>query len=115
VSGAAKVAGAKVDAVASVRAALGALDGLRPDVLISDIGMPGEDGYALIHHIRKRDAAHGGHMPAIALTGYASSEDRARLLAAGFQAHSRKPLEPSNIVAAVASLAPRGYTRAAAS
>jgi CheY-like chemotaxis protein len=106
-----ELAGAKVDGVASVRGALDALDGLRPDVLVSDVGMPDDDGYALIRHIRERDAAHGGRTPAIALTGYASSDDRARLLAAGFQVHFRKPLEPSEIVAAVASLARLGSKR----
>jgi signal transduction histidine kinase/ActR/RegA family two-component response regulator len=103
-----EIAGAKVEAVASVREALSAFDGRRPDVLISDVGMPEEDGYALIRQIRAREVNRGGQTPAVALTGYVNPEDRARLLAAGFQMHLRKPVEPSEIVAAVASLAARG-------
>ena len=101
-----EIAGARVEGVASVRAALSAFDGLRPDVLISDVGMPGEDGYALIRHVRAREADRGGNTPAIALTGYVTPEDGARLLGAGFQMHLRKPIDPSDVVAAVASLVP---------
>jgi CheY-like chemotaxis protein len=86
-----ELAGAEVTAVESVRAALSVVDGLRPDVLVSDVGMPGEDGYALIRHVRSRDASRGETIPAIALTGYVSSDDRARLLAAGFQVYLRSP------------------------
>lgn len=100
-----QIAGAKVEAVGSVQEALSAFNGFRPDVLVSDIGMPDEDGYALIRHVRARDVDHGGNTPAIALTGYVSSEERARLLAAGFQAHVHKPVEPAEIVAVIASLA----------
>jgi signal transduction histidine kinase/ActR/RegA family two-component response regulator len=100
-----EIAGAEVKGVASVREALSAFDGLRPDVVVSDLGMPDEDGYALLRHIRARGADQGGNTPAIALTGYVTSEDGARLLAAGFQMHLRKPVEPSDVVAAVASLA----------
>ena len=102
-----EIAGAKVEAVGSVRGALNVFDGFRPDVLVSDIGMPDEDGYALIRHVRAREVD-GGHLPAIALTGYVSSEESARLRAAGFQIHLLKPVEPDAIVAAIASLAPPG-------
>lgn len=102
-----EIAGAKVEAVGSVRGALRAFDGFRPDVLVSDVGMPDDDGYALIRHVRAREVD-GGHIPAIALTGYVSSEDHARLLAAGFQTHLPKPVEPDTIVAAIASLASLG-------
>ena len=102
-----EIAGAKVEAAGSVRAALCTLDGFRPDVLVSDIGMPDEDGYVLIRHVRAREAA-GGNMPAIALTGYVTPEDSACLRAAGFQMHLRKPPDPDEIVAAVASLARLG-------
>jgi signal transduction histidine kinase/ActR/RegA family two-component response regulator len=105
-----ELAGAKVNAVGSVRGALAALADLRPDVLVSDVGMPDEDGYALIRHIRAREASGVGGMPAIALTGYATPDDCARLLAAGFQLYLRKPVDPSQIVAAVASLAHRRLT-----
>jgi signal transduction histidine kinase len=99
-----ELAGAQVEAVESVREAMKALDVHRPNVVMSDIGLPDEDGYALVRRLRARDEAHGGGTPAIALTGYVTSEDRARLLAAGFQVYLRKPVEPSEIVAAVASL-----------
>ncbi|MEX2147107.1 MAG: ATP-binding protein [Candidatus Rokuibacteriota bacterium] len=102
-----ELAGAKVMAVSSVRGTLRALADARPDVLVTDIGMPDEDGYALIRHLRAREGGDGGGIPAIALTGYVTVEDRARLLAAGFQIHLRKPADPSELVAAVASLATR--------
>ncbi|HEX8913449.1 MAG TPA: response regulator, partial [Humisphaera sp.] len=85
-------------AVAAVRAA-------RPDVLVSDIGMPGEDGYALIRRVRSLPAAEGAGVPAVALTAFAAAEDRARALGAGFQVHMTKPVEPAELVAAVAGLA----------
>jgi CheY-like chemotaxis protein/nitrogen-specific signal transduction histidine kinase len=100
-------AGARVEAVGSVREALRAFDALRPDVLVSDIGMPDEDGYALIRQVRAREVD-GAGIPAIALTGYVGSEDEARLLAAGFQMHLRKPVDPDAIVAAAASVAAFG-------
>ena len=102
-----EIAGAKVEAAGSVRRALPALDDFRPDVLVSDIGMPDEDGLTLIRHLRAREGD-GGHIPAIALTGYVTSEDSARLRAAGFQIHVRKPVEPDELVATIASLAPLG-------
>ena len=95
-------AGARVTAVASVRDALHALSAERPDVLVSDIGLPDEDGYALIRQIRRHEADHGGFLPAVALTGYARAEDRARVLATGFQAHVAKPVEPIELTAAIA-------------
>lgn len=102
-----ELAGAKVMAVNSVRGALRALTDVQPDVLVTDIGMPDQDGYALIRHLRAREGGAGGGLPAIALTGYVTVEDRARLLAAGFQLHLRKPADPSELVAAVALLATR--------
>ena len=85
-----------------------AFDGFRPDVLVSDVGMPDEDGYGLIRHVRAREVGAEGHIPAIALTGYVSAEDNARLLAAGFQIHLPKPVDPDALVSAVASLAALG-------
>jgi CheY-like chemotaxis protein len=79
-------AGASVNAVASAQEALRLLEVERPDALVSDIGLLDEDGYGLIRQIRQHEAEHGGFLPAIALTGYARAEDRARSLAAGFQA-----------------------------
>jgi len=99
--------GAQVTAVPNVPDALAALDRERPDVLISDIGVPGEDGYSLIRKLRARSAETGGNVPAAALTAYARSEDRIRALAAGFQAHLAKPIDPAELVATIAALAGR--------
>jgi PAS domain S-box-containing protein len=98
-------AGCQVTAVASAAAAMTALQDARYDVLISDIGLPDEDGYSLIERIRHLDRTAGGRLPAIALTAFARSEDRTRALRAGFQAHVAKPVEPAELLAIVASLA----------
>ncbi|MFN2455449.1 MAG: response regulator [Pyrinomonadaceae bacterium] len=99
--------GAEVHASGSVADALEQLEAWQPNLLVSDIGMPGEDGYALIKKVRALDAAHLGEIPAVALTAYASTEDRARALSAGFQLHVAKPVEPLQLVEAVAALARR--------
>jgi hypothetical protein len=83
------------------------LDHWKPDVLISDIAMPEEDGYELIKQIRARSAEHNGEVPAAALTAYATIEDRVSILAAGFQMYLSKPADPSELIAVVASLASR--------
>jgi signal transduction histidine kinase/ActR/RegA family two-component response regulator len=95
---------ASVKAVASAREARQLLEVEPPDVLVSDIGLPDEDGYSLIRQIRRREAKHGGFLPAIALTGYARAEDRIRALVAGFQAHLVKPLESAELIAAIAEV-----------
>ena len=92
-------------AVASAREALQLLEGQRPDVLVTDIGLPEEDGYTLVSQIRQHEAEHGGFLPAIALTGFTRAEDRARILIAGFQAHVSKPLDPAELTAAIAAVA----------
>jgi signal transduction histidine kinase/CheY-like chemotaxis protein len=96
--------GADVHRAASGEEAIGMLNRICPDILISDIGMPGMDGYSLIHQIRERTAAMKRPLPAIALTAFARSEDRTRALLAGFQSHVAKPVESAELVAAVASL-----------
>ncbi|BAZ69494.1 MAG: response regulator [Pelatocladus maniniholoensis HA4357-MV3] len=96
--------GASVTTVASAAKALEVLPQLLPDVLICDIGMPDEDGYTLIGKIRELKAEKGGNVPAIALTAYADSEDRILALEAGFQIHIAKPVDPDNLVAAVANV-----------
>lgn len=96
--------GAKVSTFSSTRQALEALEELHPDVLISDIGMPGEDGYALMRKIREIEAERGGRIPAVALTGYARVEDYKEALAAGFQLHIAKPVRAAELIAVVASL-----------
>ena len=100
-------AGAVVTAVATEREALQMVEAERPDVLVSDIGLREEDGHALIRQIRQHEEEHGGFLPAIALTGYARAEDRARSLAAGFQAHVPKPAEPVELATAIAAVAHR--------
>jgi PAS domain S-box-containing protein len=76
----------------------------RPDVMVTDIGMPGEDGYSLIHRVREWERARGGYMPAVALTAYGRVEDRIRAMSAGFQMHVTKPVEPDELVVAIMSL-----------
>lgn len=103
--------GANVIVASSVCEALDALasapNGVMPDVLVSDIGMPGQDGFDLITKIRAMEPEQGGNIPAIALTAYARTEDRARVLAAGFQRHVAKPVGTSTLVTAIASIARR--------
>jgi signal transduction histidine kinase len=99
--------GARVTAVSTVADALASFEPSPPDVLVSDLAMPDEDGFALIRQIRARPASQGGSVPAAALTAYARTEDRARALAAGFQRHLPKPLDPSDLIAVVAGLAGR--------
>ena len=96
--------GAEVTACASAGEALEALETWRPHILMSDIGMPGEDGYALIRRVRSLPPERGGHTPAAALTAYARDEDRGRALAAGFQLHLAKPFSPHELMAAVSEL-----------
>lgn len=85
-------------------ATLDAHDGWRPDLLVSDIGMPDEDGYSLIKKIRERPTEQGGSIPAVALTAYARLEDRMQALAAGFQIHVAKPVEPAELILVIRSL-----------
>jgi len=96
---------AKVFDVASASEALEAVSQFKPDVLVSDIGMPLEDGYSLIRKVRQLSAEQGGEIPAIALTAYARAEDRMKAIASGFQMHISKPVEPAELVTVVASLA----------
>lgn len=96
--------GIGVRAVASAAAALEELDRFRPDVLVSDIRLPGEDGYSLIRRIRALEATQGGHLPAAAITAYLD-EDREKALKAGFEAYLYKMVQPSQWVKMVAQLA----------
>jgi PAS domain S-box-containing protein len=96
--------GASVTTAASGAEALAIALEQRFDVLVSDIGMPGQDGYSLIQALRARGADDNGAIPAIALTAYARSEDRVRAIQAGFQQHAAKPIEPGELLAMVASL-----------
>jgi PAS domain S-box-containing protein len=98
--------GAQVLAAESAAQAVALLEQHTPDVIIADIGMPGEDGYMFINKVRTRSTAKKDQPPAIALTAYARKEDRERALKAGFQRHISKPADPSAVLAAVAELLP---------
>jgi CheY-like chemotaxis protein len=104
--------GAIVTSTKSAAEALEVFSHGPPDVLISDIGMPDQDGYELIRKLRALPNEKGGTTPAIALTGYASRKDRERALAAGYHKHMAKPIEQAEIIAAIASLVgrPQNYT-----
>ncbi|MEJ6480811.1 response regulator [Nostoc punctiforme UO1] len=96
--------GAIATAVASVDEALAVLEQAKADILISDIGMSEQDGYTLIRKLRSLEPEKGGCMPAIALTAYTREEDRLEALAAGFQQHLSKPIDPTKLIAMVASV-----------
>jgi CheY-like chemotaxis protein len=98
-------AGAKVTTAATVVEALDSLPISRPDILVSDIAMPDQDGYSLIRQIRKLPIENGRELPAIAVSAYARAEDSARALAAGFQSHLAKPIDPSELLSRVAHYA----------
>jgi PAS domain S-box-containing protein len=102
--------GAKVTSTKSAAEALDVFSNELPDLLISDIGMPDEDGYELIRKLRERPIDQGGATPAIALTGYASRKDRERALAAGYHKHMAKPVEQAEMIAAIAGLVGRPST-----
>lgn len=97
-------AGAEVRVAASAADGLRELQHWRPHVIVSDIGMPGEDGYAFIAKVRAQ-STEIGRIPVVALTAYASGEDRVRIFSAGFKAHVVKPTEPAELVAVVANVA----------
>jgi PAS domain S-box-containing protein len=99
--------GAEAKPAATAGEALAALESWRPDIIVSDIGMPEEDGYAMIGKVRALEPERGGRIPAVALTGYARVEDRLRALSAGYQMHVAKPVEPTELAIVVASLAGR--------
>lgn len=100
--------GARVTSTKSAKEALSVFDNELPDVMISDIGMPDEDGYELIRKLRSAPPDRGGLTPAIALTGYASKKDKERALGAGYQQHMAKPIEQADMIAAIAALVGRG-------
>ena len=96
--------GAEVTTAESGSGALAEITHVKPDVIISDIGLAGQNGYDLIRKIRSLDPEEGGHVPAIALTAYAGASDRRRALLAGFQTHLAKPIEPDDLLAVILSL-----------
>lgn len=97
-------AGAETTIASSATEALGALERLPIDIIVADIGMPEVDGYGLIAEIRRRDAISGRHTPAIAATAYRGQEDRARVLAAGFDAYLKKPMDAATLTSTVAGV-----------
>lgn len=100
--------GARVQAVESAAAAREAYSLVRPDIIISDIGMPGEDGYALMQQIRSLEVKHGiSRVPALALTAFARAEDRERAMEAGYDAHLPKPVDPEHLLQQIAHLTGR--------
>lgn len=99
-------AGAKVTAVGSAIAALQTLQSIPFDILLSDIGMPDMDGYALIRQVRQ--SLRADHIPAIALTAYVATGDRQQAIAAGFQTHLSKPVEPADLIKTVAGVWAQG-------
>jgi CheY-like chemotaxis protein len=96
--------GIKIESAESAGEALEKLRKLKPDVLVSDIGLPGEDGYDLIRKVRGLPLPDGGATPAIALTGYVSVQDRKLALDAGYQEHIPKPVNPNMLVELLAGL-----------
>jgi hypothetical protein len=103
--------GAEVGTGSSASEALNELICFKPDVLISDVEMPEKDGYSLMRQVRLLEDDLGQRIRAVALTAHARTEDRLQALAAGFDTHVSKPVEPAELVTVVASLA-RGRTKA---
>jgi signal transduction histidine kinase/ActR/RegA family two-component response regulator len=102
-----EMAGATVSMAASGSEAMERILARRPDVLVCDIGMPGEDGYSLIRRLRFLEEGQASALPAVAVSAYARSEDRTKAIRSGFQNHLAKPVEPTELVAVVRSLAGR--------
>jgi len=96
--------GAEVKCCESTAEALKLFRAWKPDLLVSDIGMPVEDGYMLIEKLRKLRIKAAREIPAVALTAYATKEDKARALASGFQIHVPKPIEPAALIRSIANL-----------
>jgi CheY-like chemotaxis protein len=102
-----RTAGAEVAAVESVSQAMNLMERWQPDALVSDIGMPHEDGYSFIRRVRGLAPEKGGSIPAVALTALARTQDRLKILSAGYQMHVPKPIEQLELVTVIASLTKR--------
>src|SRR5262249_7754759 len=98
-------AGADVRSATSAPDAIAVLAAWPADLLVSDLAMAGDDGYTLIRHVRGLPAERGGQVPALALSAYARLDDRLKALAAGFQMHTAKPVDPAELVAMLATMA----------
>jgi CheY-like chemotaxis protein len=99
-----KQCGATVETCGSAAEAVKLIEEFEPDVLVSDIGMPGEDGYSLIRRIREAEKETGGRLPAVALTAFARTEDRFHALSAGYNMHVPKPVEPAELALVISRL-----------
>jgi CheY-like chemotaxis protein len=102
-----EMSGAKVSMAGSASEAMERILAGRPDVLVCDVGMPGEDGYSLIRRLRVLEERQTSALPAVALSAYARTEDRTKAIRSGFQNHLAKPVEPSELLAVVSSLVAR--------
>ncbi len=100
--------GSEVKCSESAADAILAFEEWSPDLLVSDIGMPQEDGYGLIKRVRQLKSKHAKQIPALALTAYVTDEDRSRALSAGLQMHLSKPIEPETLVSSIAAALSRG-------
>jgi CheY-like chemotaxis protein len=98
-------AGAAVRTAASATEALGLLRWITPDVLVSDLAMPEEDGYSLIRNLRASEREDGRETPAVALTAYVRAQDRARAVAAGFNIFVEKPVDPDELISVIGRIA----------
>jgi signal transduction histidine kinase/transcriptional regulator with GAF, ATPase, and Fis domain/ActR/RegA family two-component response regulator len=103
-----KKCGAEVKTAGSASEALALFEEMRPDVLVSDIEMPDEDGYSLIRRVRSLEEQQGGRIPSAAFTAHASAQDRMKVLSAGYDIHVPKPVDPFELLAVIASLGRRG-------
>jgi PAS domain S-box-containing protein len=103
--------GMLVTTATSAREACELVEALQPDILVSDIAMPGEDGLSLIRRVRMLPLDHGGQIPAIALSAYAGAQDRRKALLAGFQRHISKPVDPAHLLTAITTLVQTGVGR----
>ena len=103
--------GAKVVTADGAQDGLRLLEEVRPNVLVSDIGMPGDDGIRFLAKVRALPREKGGRVPAVALTAFARAEDRARIMLSGFQMHVPKPVEAAELLAVVAALSKRSSRR----
>jgi CheY-like chemotaxis protein len=103
--------GAEVALAESARKARELIRARHPDVIVCDVGMPEQDGYSFMRHLRASGEGAGGFIPALALTGHASAEDSRLALLAGFQMHASKPLDPPRLLESLAKLWRRGVTR----
>jgi CheY-like chemotaxis protein len=96
--------GAEVETSENAAQAFSSIENYKPDILVSDIGMPDEDGYDLIRKIREKEKGTGKRLPAVALTAFARAEDRLKALTAGYNMHVPKPVEPAELIVVIANL-----------